>query len=279
MLNVKRCCFSGCSGWTKHSASSSHSQSCDYNPWQSECIMKMELKLFIHLNPAVVWQSMNRTLLDYSLWGDWQRQPLSSPCGPLYQSTLPCLSVCCCSSQHLHINQTSALLQVSDFPEEQLLVAVFPGVPTAAELFLLPHKNQSEGKKKSEEELEQVWATAITVCWNPVSVWRRGDCQRLQMWTAMLFVFNRFLTSLLARWIKIWWSSSSSLALGWSCTTHSWHWVRIVCSQSQLIPPQTFLFPILRRNLLQQPCLYMDHCLKFLSLGETTQGSMGRVWF
>uniref|UniRef100_A0A4W6CS00 Sortilin related VPS10 domain containing receptor 3 n=1 Tax=Lates calcarifer TaxID=8187 RepID=A0A4W6CS00_LATCA len=49
-----------------------------------------------------------------------------------------------------------ALLQVSDFPEEQLLVAVFPGVPTAAELFLLPHKNQTEGKKKSEEELEQV---------------------------------------------------------------------------------------------------------------------------
>uniref|UniRef100_A0A3Q1H540 PKD domain-containing protein n=1 Tax=Anabas testudineus TaxID=64144 RepID=A0A3Q1H540_ANATE len=49
-----------------------------------------------------------------------------------------------------------ALLQVSDFPEEKLLVAVFPGVPTAAELFLLPHKNQSEGKKKCEEELEQV---------------------------------------------------------------------------------------------------------------------------
>uniref|UniRef100_A0A3B4Y444 VPS10 domain-containing receptor SorCS3-like n=1 Tax=Seriola lalandi dorsalis TaxID=1841481 RepID=A0A3B4Y444_SERLL len=40
--------------------------------------------------------------------------------------------------------------------QEQFLVAVFPGVPTAAELFLLPHKNQSEGKKKSEEELEQV---------------------------------------------------------------------------------------------------------------------------
>ncbi|XP_029594529.1 VPS10 domain-containing receptor SorCS3 [Salmo trutta] len=49
-----------------------------------------------------------------------------------------------------------ALLQVSDFPEDQLLVAVFPGVPTAAELFLLPHKNQSEGRKKSEEELEQI---------------------------------------------------------------------------------------------------------------------------
>ncbi|XP_055363820.1 VPS10 domain-containing receptor SorCS3 isoform X5 [Betta splendens] len=49
-----------------------------------------------------------------------------------------------------------ALLQVSDFPEEQLLVAVFPGIPTAAELFLLPSKNQSTSKKKSEDELEQV---------------------------------------------------------------------------------------------------------------------------
>ncbi|CAF93571.1 unnamed protein product, partial [Tetraodon nigroviridis] len=48
-----------------------------------------------------------------------------------------------------------ALLQVSDFPDEQLLVAMFPGVPTAAELFLLPHKNQSGSKKKSEAELEQ----------------------------------------------------------------------------------------------------------------------------
>ncbi|XP_033987441.1 VPS10 domain-containing receptor SorCS3 [Trematomus bernacchii] len=55
-----------------------------------------------------------------------------------------------------------ALLQVSDFPEEQLLVAVFPGVPTAAELFLLPHKNQSEGKKKSEEVLEQVSDVIVT---------------------------------------------------------------------------------------------------------------------
>ncbi|KAF0037832.1 hypothetical protein F2P81_010706, partial [Scophthalmus maximus] len=55
-----------------------------------------------------------------------------------------------------------ALLQVSDFPEEQLLVAVFPGVPTAAELFLLPHKNQSEGKKKSEEELEQASGVIVS---------------------------------------------------------------------------------------------------------------------
>ncbi|KAL2102435.1 hypothetical protein ACEWY4_001603 [Coilia grayii] len=48
------------------------------------------------------------------------------------------------------------LLQVADIPERQLLVAVFPGIPTAAELFLLPSKNQSEGRKKSEEELEQI---------------------------------------------------------------------------------------------------------------------------
>uniref|UniRef100_A0A669DPF9 Sortilin related VPS10 domain containing receptor 3 n=1 Tax=Oreochromis niloticus TaxID=8128 RepID=A0A669DPF9_ORENI len=55
-----------------------------------------------------------------------------------------------------------ALLQVAEFPEEQLLVAVFPGVPTAAELFLLPYKNQSEGKKKSEEALERASDTIVS---------------------------------------------------------------------------------------------------------------------
>ncbi|MFT7807145.1 VPS10 domain-containing receptor SorCS3-like [Arapaima gigas] len=54
-----------------------------------------------------------------------------------------------------------ALLQVSDFPDEQLLVAVFPGVPTAAELFILPQKNQSEGRKKSEEDLEHISAVLL----------------------------------------------------------------------------------------------------------------------
>ncbi|KAG7267824.1 hypothetical protein CRUP_017368, partial [Coryphaenoides rupestris] len=49
-----------------------------------------------------------------------------------------------------------SVLQVLDFPEEQLLVAVFPGVPTAAELFLLPNRNQSHSKKNQEEELERV---------------------------------------------------------------------------------------------------------------------------
>lgn len=67
-------------------------------------------------------------------------------------SQLPC---------YVLLKLVSSLSQVSDFPEEQLLVAVFPGVPTAAELFLLPHKNQSEGKKKNEEELEQVWSTML----------------------------------------------------------------------------------------------------------------------
>lgn len=55
-----------------------------------------------------------------------------------------------------HVIKYFYIHQVLDFPEDQLLVAVFPGVPTAAELFLLPNKNQSEGKKKSEEELEKV---------------------------------------------------------------------------------------------------------------------------
>uniref|UniRef100_A0A8C2H126 PKD domain-containing protein n=1 Tax=Cyprinus carpio TaxID=7962 RepID=A0A8C2H126_CYPCA len=45
---------------------------------------------------------------------------------------------------------------VADIPEEQLLVAVFPGIPTAAELFLLPPRNQSDGRKRTEEDLEQV---------------------------------------------------------------------------------------------------------------------------
>ncbi|XP_076839029.1 VPS10 domain-containing receptor SorCS3 isoform X1 [Brachyhypopomus gauderio] len=49
-----------------------------------------------------------------------------------------------------------SLLQIADVPADQLLVAVFPGIPTAAELFLLPSRNQSEGRKKSVEDLEQI---------------------------------------------------------------------------------------------------------------------------
>ncbi|KAL8187373.1 UNVERIFIED_CONTAM: hypothetical protein K2H54_047244 [Gekko kuhli] len=45
---------------------------------------------------------------------------------------------------------------VTGIPEEQVLVAVFPGLPTAAELFILPHQNTSERRKGSEGDLEQV---------------------------------------------------------------------------------------------------------------------------
>ncbi|XP_035255451.1 VPS10 domain-containing receptor SorCS3-like isoform X1 [Anguilla anguilla] len=55
-----------------------------------------------------------------------------------------------------------ALLKVCDFPKEQLLVAVFPGIPTAAELFLLPRKNQSEGRKKGEEDLVHISEILVT---------------------------------------------------------------------------------------------------------------------
>ncbi|XP_062866910.1 VPS10 domain-containing receptor SorCS3 [Trichomycterus rosablanca] len=49
-----------------------------------------------------------------------------------------------------------AVLQVADIPAEQLLVAVFPGIPTAAELFLLPSKNQTDSRKGNEEDLGQI---------------------------------------------------------------------------------------------------------------------------
>ncbi|KAK1166672.1 VPS10 domain-containing receptor SorCS3-like isoform X1 [Acipenser oxyrinchus oxyrinchus] len=60
------------------------------------------------------------------------------------------------------------LVQVSDFPEEQLLVAVLPGIPTAAELFLLPHNNLTEGRKKNEADLEQVSSKTHLM----LSIWR-----------------------------------------------------------------------------------------------------------
>ncbi|RLW02308.1 hypothetical protein DV515_00007348 [Chloebia gouldiae] len=49
-----------------------------------------------------------------------------------------------------------ALAQVTGIPDEQILVAVFPGLPTSAELFILPHKNTTERRKSSEADLEQV---------------------------------------------------------------------------------------------------------------------------
>lgn len=85
------------------------------------------------------------------------------------------------------MEQISSLSQVSDFPEEQLLVAVFPGVPTAAELFLLPHKNQSEGKKKSEEELEQVWPSATRILTSQFVVIQRHCSLSIKTVSATVF--------------------------------------------------------------------------------------------
>uniref|UniRef100_A0A8C2CG70 PKD domain-containing protein n=1 Tax=Cyprinus carpio TaxID=7962 RepID=A0A8C2CG70_CYPCA len=62
-----------------------------------------------------------------------------------------------------------AVLQVADIPEEQLLVAVFPGIPTAAELFLLPPRNQSDGRKRTEEDLEQISEILVNAL-NQISV-------------------------------------------------------------------------------------------------------------
>lgn len=47
-------------------------------------------------------------------------------------------------------------LQVTSVPEDQILVAVFPGLPTSAELFILPPKNLTERRKGHEGDLEQV---------------------------------------------------------------------------------------------------------------------------
>jgi hypothetical protein len=47
-------------------------------------------------------------------------------------------------------------LQVTSVPEDQILVAVFPGLPTSAELFILPPKNLTERRKGNEGDLEQV---------------------------------------------------------------------------------------------------------------------------
>lgn len=49
------------------------------------------------------------------------------------------------------------LLQVSGVPEAQLLVSLYPGVPTTAELFILPDQQTSgEHKRSGEEALETV---------------------------------------------------------------------------------------------------------------------------
>uniref|UniRef100_A0A8C2EJS9 Sortilin related VPS10 domain containing receptor 3b n=1 Tax=Cyprinus carpio TaxID=7962 RepID=A0A8C2EJS9_CYPCA len=50
----------------------------------------------------------------------------------------------------------ATLSQVCGFPEDQMLVSVFPGSPTAAELFILPKTNQSEFRSHTEEQLDKM---------------------------------------------------------------------------------------------------------------------------
>uniref|UniRef100_A0A4W2HVK3 VPS10 domain-containing receptor SorCS3 n=1 Tax=Bos indicus x Bos taurus TaxID=30522 RepID=A0A4W2HVK3_BOBOX len=52
-----------------------------------------------------------------------------------------------------------ALVKVTSVPEDQILVAVFPGLPTSAELFILPPKNLTERRKGNEGDLEQIVET------------------------------------------------------------------------------------------------------------------------
>uniref|UniRef100_A0A8C1UDI4 Sortilin related VPS10 domain containing receptor 3b n=1 Tax=Cyprinus carpio TaxID=7962 RepID=A0A8C1UDI4_CYPCA len=53
----------------------------------------------------------------------------------------------------------ATLSQVCGFPEDQLLVSVFPGSPTAAELFILPETNQSAFRSHTEEQLDKARTT------------------------------------------------------------------------------------------------------------------------
>ncbi|XP_036980487.1 VPS10 domain-containing receptor SorCS3 isoform X1 [Acanthopagrus latus] len=57
----------------------------------------------------------------------------------------------------------TALSQVSGVPEEQLLVALYPGLPSTAELFILPdERSYSEHKRGSEEALETISDNFVT---------------------------------------------------------------------------------------------------------------------
>nr|XP_020644639.1 VPS10 domain-containing receptor SorCS3 [Pogona vitticeps] len=47
-------------------------------------------------------------------------------------------------------------IRVTGIPDEQVLVAVFPGLPTSAELFILPYHNMSDRRSGSEGDLEQI---------------------------------------------------------------------------------------------------------------------------
>ena len=49
-----------------------------------------------------------------------------------------------------------SLPQATGVPGQHILVAVLPGLPTAAELFVLPHQDPAGENKRPAEDLEQV---------------------------------------------------------------------------------------------------------------------------
>ncbi|XP_047208528.1 VPS10 domain-containing receptor SorCS3-like [Girardinichthys multiradiatus] len=56
-----------------------------------------------------------------------------------------------------------ALSQISGVPENQLMVSLYPGLPTTAELFILPDEQMSsEHKKRSEEALDTISDIFVT---------------------------------------------------------------------------------------------------------------------
>uniref|UniRef100_A0A8P4KNQ7 Sortilin related VPS10 domain containing receptor 3b n=1 Tax=Dicentrarchus labrax TaxID=13489 RepID=A0A8P4KNQ7_DICLA len=55
----------------------------------------------------------------------------------------------------------TALSQVSGVPEDQLLVSLYPGLPSTAELFILPDEHASSEHKRSSEEISDIFVTAL----------------------------------------------------------------------------------------------------------------------
>lgn len=75
-------------------------------------------------------------------------------------TTPPPLPAGCLAPSHHLSCRTYMLLHVSPqatgVPSPHILVAVLPGLPTAAELFVLPYQDPTGENKRSAEDLEQV---------------------------------------------------------------------------------------------------------------------------
>lgn len=67
-----------------------------------------------------------------------------------------CLIPTSLSSFSVGLTQSLSLLQATGIPSQHILVAVLPGLPTAAELFVLPYQDANRENKRSTEDLEQV---------------------------------------------------------------------------------------------------------------------------